>query len=117
MQYCEFLSGNMMNTPGSLTNTNLDNYQKGFLAFVRLIGCAYFKKNAQAFTHETPVSLFKTCISEELSATDHHKQWLSIIREKIWSRTDHEENIPASWSALQLHWKRSCWVKQLWAFY
>ena len=55
-----------------------------FLAFLRLVGCAYFKKHQNAFQGITPESLFHSFGTE--SAEDQHYKWLEQIRHTIWDR-------------------------------
>jgi hypothetical protein len=82
------------------------------LAFIRLVGCAYFKKHSNAFFGKTPQSLFNA--SASYSPTEQHIQWLNQLRQGIWDRiTQESEQIP-SFTALQLHWQRSCWIINMW---
>ena len=82
------------------------------LAFIRLVGCAYFKKHSNAFFGTTPQSLFNGSAAN--SPTEQHIKWLDHLREGIWDKiTQESEQIP-SFTALQLHWKRSCWITHLW---
>ena len=70
------------------------------LAFLRLVGCAYFKKHINAFPGHTPASLLH--------------QWIDHIRQTIWDRISFENEMIPSVTALQAHWLRSCWVLHLW---
>ena len=48
------------------------------------------------------------------SLTEQHTKWLDHLRQGIWDRiTQENESIP-SFTALQLHWKRCCWVLHMW---
>ena len=48
------------------------------------------------------------------SPTEQHTKWLDHLRQGIWDRiTQENESIP-SFTALQLHWKRCCWVLHMW---
>ena len=52
-----------------------------FLAFVRLVGCAYFKKHRNAFPGTTPEALFHLFVTE--STEEQHYKWFEHIRQKI----------------------------------
>ena len=72
-QHATFITGG--NDPiGSLAeqNSNL-----GQLAFVQLVGCAYFKKHLAGFKLDTPQALFHSLSAP--STEEQHKQWLEII--------------------------------------
>ena len=60
-QYSSFITGgDQPNTPGILANTELNRHcDTGFLAFTRLIGTVYFKKNASGFGTSSPAAHFK----------------------------------------------------------
>ena len=116
-QYAEFVCG--VNMPGCLNETNPDNRESGFLAFIRLVGTAYFKKHLAAFSslynHETPLHLFNS-IDSSLSDQERHHKWLQTIRSVVADRiTSEEERVP-SFTSLWRHWLRSCWISQLWQF-
>lgn len=87
--------------------------ESSLLLFIRLVGCAYIRKHANAFFGKTPDSIYHS-FSEASSPTQQHQQWLDHIRQCIWDRISQEcESIP-SFSALQLHWLRSCWIFHSW---
>jgi hypothetical protein len=46
-EYCEFICSSSDHTPGTLTDTNPGS--QGFLSFLRLVGCAYFRKHKSSF--------------------------------------------------------------------
>ena len=59
----------------SLADTSSpDHSENGLLAFVRLVGCVYFKKHLALFKHETPEALFHSIVAA--STQDQHKEWL-----------------------------------------
>ncbi len=101
---------------GVLSQSNLQEASKAsLLIFIRLVGCAYFKKHANAFFSQTPFSLMNSMKKEGLTPEDHHRQWLDYIRQTIWDRISTEnDTIPPSFEALQYHWLRSCWVIHMW---
>ena len=83
------------------------------LAFIRLVGCAYFKKHTSAFPGETPESLLNS-FSSATTPMDQHKQWLDHLRQTIWDRISFEDEMISSLEALRYHWLRSCWILHLW---
>ena len=65
-QNASFITGS--NAEGSLANVQLDNenFNKGFLAFIRLVGTVYYKKHASAFDFPSPATHFL-----QFSASSH----------------------------------------------
>ncbi len=96
------------------THSTLQSQAKrSLLAFLRLIGCAYFKKHRNAFYEHTPNSLlnsFAGAGSEYLQ----HKQWIDHIRQTMWDRVTFESEMIPALSTLELHWLRSWWVLHFW---
>ena len=43
-----------------------------------------------------------------------HTAWLEDIRQTMWERTQFEDDMMPSDDALHLHWKRVCWVVDMW---
>ena len=113
-EYCEFICSNSVYSPGTLSN--LDPESNGYLSFFRLVGCTYFKKHKTVFLPSlpTPMTLFNSLAMDNQSAHNHHKAWLDVLRERIWSRITYEEEMIPSDEALLRHWKRSCWVVTVW---
>lgn len=74
-QDASFITGSAMQS--SLANFNLQMREFGFLAFLRLVGTAYFKKHlASVISHynlETPTQLYNS-ISTSLSPYNRHKE-------------------------------------------
>ena len=67
----------------SLTHTDLNEQADSTLmAFIRLVGCAYFKKHTSAFPGETPESLLNS-FSSATSPMDQHRQWLDHLHQTI----------------------------------
>lgn len=84
----------------------------GFQSFVRLIGTCYFKKHFSGFAatgKATPTQLYYSITGE-----DRLKQWWDAIRSTCTERILTEEQRPPTYTALQRHWKRACWVSQMW---
>ena len=83
----------------------------GFLAFVRLVGCAYFKKHLSGFKFDTPEVTFKSFTISSLDR--HHQEWLELIP-TAWERSYDESYYLSSYEALHLHWRRCAWVARYW---
>ncbi len=87
---------------------------KVFLAFLRLIGTVYFKKNGTGFDTNSPENHFKSFITPSGTAHDTHIQWLEDIRETAWAHVTNENETVPSVDVLLRHWKRSCWIVDMW---
>lgn len=72
------------------------------LAFIRLVGCAYYKKHINAFYGHTHESLLNSFAGAS-SPTQQHSQWLYHLRKGIWDRIAQENGTIPSFTALQLH--------------
>ena len=73
-QYATFISADSVLYPGELgSKTN------GFLAFLRLVGCQYYKKYLSAFPDKSPSNFLKNFSGIDM--LDVHVQWLAKIRE------------------------------------
>ena len=113
-QYATFITG--ANAQGSLTNIQLqgDIYKQGFLAFLRLVGTTYYKKHASGFDTPSPASHFLR-FSDAANPLAHHHQWIDDVRQNIADRCTFDNKMIPSTDALYYHWKRSCWVLNMWA--
>lgn len=113
-EYCGFICSCSDHAPGMLTDTYPD--MQGFLSFLRLVGCAYFRKHKSAFlpSYSSPMALFNSLANEGETVLDHHITWLNFLRERIWSKIKYEEEMIPSSGALERHWMRSCWVVSVW---
>ena len=49
-----------------------------------------------------------------LTPLQQHTEWLHNIRQTMWDRIQFENEMVPSTDALHQHWKRSCWVLDLW---
>ena len=106
-QYASFISA------GSSPPGVLNKIVNGFLAFLRLVGCLYYKRYASAFSDRSPVNFFKSFSGENIS--DIHIQWLGKIRERVWQQcNDEEKDYLPSVESLRFHWLRACWVSDVW---
>ena len=116
LSYAKFIAIDLMGPfVGSISHHNLrEQAVASQLTFLRLVGCAYFKKHANAFYGHTPSSLLNMFAETCLSPLEQHQKWLDHLRRTIWDRISTEnESIPSS-EALQYHWLRSCWVIHMW---
>jgi len=52
-QHSSFINANTIDYPETLADTDTDQLHAEFLAFIRLVGTAYFKKHFSAFKYET----------------------------------------------------------------
>ncbi len=112
-QYSSFIScGN--EHPGTLADTGLA-HEQGYLAFIRMIGTLYFKKHSTGFETPSPASHFLTFCDPNLTALQQHSVWLDDIRQNIWYRVKFENEMIPSDEALRLHWRRTCWVVDMWS--
>ena len=106
-QYASFISAGS-SPPGILNNT-----ANGFLAFLRLVGCLYYKKYASAFSDKSPSNFFKSFSGDNI--LDIHIQWLQKIRERVWQQcNDEKKDYLPSVESLRFHWLRACWVSDVW---
>ena len=115
-EYVTFIMGDKTPPPFStmVTSDNMEQEaQDSVLAFIRLVGCAYFKKHLNAFFGKTPESTFNT-FADAASIRDQHINWPDSIRQGIWDRISQESETIPSFAALELHWQRSCWVVHMW---
>ena len=112
-QNASFITGS--NAEGSLANVQLDNenFKKGFWAFLRLVGTVYYKKHASAFDFPSPATHFLQFSGS--SPLIRHKQWIEDVRQNIADRSTFDNDMLPTTEALLLHWKRSCWVLDMWA--
>ena len=78
-RFSEFITGQTPNLPGTLVNTDPDS--NGFLAFLRLVGVAYYLKNRGAFSESTPSSYYTSFNKLDIQS---HEQHTYGIRAKIW---------------------------------
>lgn len=100
---------------GSMSHANLsDDAKASQLAFIRLVGCAYFKKHTNAFYGHTPSTLFHSIATANSPLIEQHHKWLNHLRQTIWDRISFESETIPSLDALQFHWLRSCWVVHTW---
>ena len=88
---------------------------EGFMAFMRLIGCAYFSKHHSTFGGiQTPSSLYYSLQQSDTTEYDTHCKWLSTIRDAVWQRIYFEDELIPTTDALQCHYKRAVWVINYW---
>ena len=114
-EYSGFICSDTIQAPGILADS--DTNSNGFMSFLRLVGCAYFRKHKAVFlpSFPTPTTLFNSLFIDGQEPPAHHSAWLDLIREKIWSRIKYEDEMVPSYEALLRHWQRSCWVASVWS--
>ena len=115
-QYSRFISsGRVRNATGTLADVNLEtNFTNGFLAFLRLVGTAYFKKHSRSFSQDTPEGHFNNFWKDGLSPLDHHRLWIEDIKQQTWDMVLYESDMIPNIDALYRHWLRTCWVIHMW---
>ena len=109
MKNARFIAGTD-SLPGNLTENT--STTEGFMAFTRLIGCAYFSKHHSAFGGiQTPSSLYYSLQQSDTMEYDTHCRWLSTIRDAVWQRIYFEDELIPTIDALQRH---TVWVINYW---
>ena len=88
-QHATFITAGL-DPGGSLADITMENTKMGLLAFVRLVGCAYFKKHLTGFRLDTPEALFHSITAD--SEEKQHRQWLDLIRNTVRERTADESH-------------------------
>ena len=107
-QHATFITAGL-DPAGSLADITMENTQMGLLAFVRLVGCAYFKKHLTRFRLDTPEAIFRSIRAD---SQEKHRQWLDLIRNTVWEKTADESHYVPSYEALGFHWKCCTWVSE-----
>lgn len=115
-QYADFITSGKGNTQGTLADTGPANFQMelGYMSFVRLVGTVYFKKYSSGFDTSNPHTHFNMFLNPGITHRQHHLNWLDCVREKVWERVQDESEVIPSNNALFRHWKRTCWVVDMW---
>lgn len=115
-QNAEFITSGKNEAPGTLADINIldGTFENGFLALLRLIGVSYFKKNNSGFSHATPQAHFKSLANPECTPHQQHREWINNLRLNIGDRCPFENLLLPGVDALYRHWKRSCWVINMW---
>ena len=80
-QHATFITGGS-DPVGTLAEFHPDYVHLVLLAFVRLVQCAYFKKHLARFKFSTPEALFHSITTT--TPENHNKDWLNIVRMKVW---------------------------------
>ena len=114
LQYASFITADTQSAPGTLADTSLSSNSSGFLAFMRLIGTAYYKKYATGFANISPTAHFLKFKKPNLTNKQQHSEWLEDIRQNTWLRTTFGNEFLPSDDSLYLHWQRTCWVCHMW---
>ena len=111
-QHAAFISGHEYT--GSLGDVTPSMQHLGFLSFARLVGTMYFKAHLDAFTYQTPQSLYNSLSDPSTETEEQHRIWLDTIRSTCWVYAGSAADELPSTDALYLHWKRSVWVINMW---
>ena len=107
-QHASFIIGHKM--CGSLSDVSDNTRDKGFLAFIRLIGTLYFNKHYSAMVSlkgvEIPQQRFnsKPCTS----INEQHRLLYNEIRTIVGDRIICEEERMPSYTSMWHHWLCSC---------
>ena len=116
--YAEFITGDT-SLPGTLDMIEESNLSLGFFSFLRLVGVEYFKSVASKFSRQLQRTraddLFRSALPDANGdIKSAHAVWLEKIRAAIGFAAESEEYYLPSTDELELHWKRVCWVAQVW---
>lgn len=109
---CFFITGE--DSKGLLSHFCNSTFEKGLLAFYRLIGSVYFRSYSSAFEEGDPQTLFHTKADPLKSLLDNHLTFLNVIRDGHFHRISSEAEWMPSVESLRLHWMRCCWVATVW---
>ena len=90
------------------------DFESGFMAFLRLVGVVYMKRHGSGFSGMSPEAYYNQFLKHGQTALQHHNTWLDSIRQCIWDRIQFENDMIPNTDALYRHWKRTCWVLNLW---
>ena len=77
-------------------------------------GSCVHEKHISGFNGKTPEAYFNEFYKHWQSISDQHLHWLDDIRKCIWDRIQFENEMIPSVESLFRHWKRACWVLDLW---
>ena len=80
-QHCVFINADGESFPGSLVY-RAEQKEEGFLAFLRLIGTAYFSKYRSCFPFDSPRTFLNSLKSSD--SKTQHRVWLESIRTTIY---------------------------------
>ena len=73
------------------------------------------KKHASGFNGISPEAYFNRFFLPTKTPLQNHETWLENIRQCIWDRVQFENLMIPNNDALHRHWRRVCWVLDLWA--
>ena len=90
---------------GSLGDITPSMQHLGFLSFARLVGTMYFKAHLDAFTFQTPQSLYNSLSDPSTDPEEQHRIWLDTIWSTWWVYAGSPADELPSTDALYLHWK------------
>ena len=91
---------------------------RSFSPFTRLVTAAYYSHHRSAFHTSLPNLHASLCAAahphSESAQHSQHISFVNELRKIIWPRTTSEGDCLPSCSALDLHWRRCCWVLRVW---
>ena len=73
------------------------------------------KKHGSGFNGTSPEAYFNRGFFPSHTALQYHKAWLENIRQCIWDQIQFKNEMIPNNDVLHWHWKRVCWVLDLWA--
>ena len=122
--YVDFISAESTYS-GRLSQADERDWALGFRAFCRLVGCVFLTKCSTSFqykmkfhTKPSPREIYDKVCEEhsDLNEQDMLQEWLNQIRTFIMQSPEctSEQYWLPSHDSLMLHWKRCCYVLQIW---
>ena len=90
-QHAQFITGK--NCKGFLSYTSEENKHTGFLSFLRLVGCLYFKKHYSAVVSLTSIETPEQLLNSFPFGSDEeqHQKWYDKIRSIVSDRICSED--------------------------
>ena len=122
--YVDFISAESTYS-GHLSQADEHDWELGFRAFCRLVGCMFLTKCSTSFqykmkfhTKPSPREIYDKVCEEhsDLNEQDMLQEWLNQIRTFIMQSPEctSEQYWLPSHDSLMLHWKRCCYLLQIW---
>ena len=91
------MNANSADFPGHLANIAQNDLHSGFMAFIRLVGTAYFKKYLSTFKQDSPHALLNSC--QQSTPEEAHAYALAGYHPRH-ERVELGDDLPPSWEAL-----------------
>ena len=117
IKHIDFISKGQAPFRGMLHQTGIE-WELGFLSFLRFVGSEYLKKCSIEFKYQctgevTPDKVYLALANKESTDIENHTIFINKIRESLFKRHDEEHYIPTV-DCLRYHWRRCCWVQEIW---